>query len=98
MVDVVDDGDGGFSWCVPLLLVDEIADLEVEREVWTEVLGGTGLCYVALKGGWTGIHAESIADRHAGRCCFHDGVCMGGWKRWEIRDVFSGVVGCIRSL
>lgn len=71
VVYIVDDGDGGFSRCVPLFGVYEVADLEIEGQVWTEVLGGTGLCYVALEGGWPRVHGEAVACCHARGGGFH---------------------------
>jgi hypothetical protein len=38
VVDILDNGDGGFARSVSLLSIDQVGYLEIEGQVWLEVL------------------------------------------------------------
>jgi hypothetical protein len=42
VVDILDNGDGGFARSVSLLSIDQVGNLEVEGQVWFEVLRVAG--------------------------------------------------------
>lgn len=43
VVDVLDNGDGGLSWRVALLSIDQVGYLEIQGQVRLEVLGVAGI-------------------------------------------------------
>lgn len=43
VVDVLDNGDGSLARSIALLRVDQIGNLEVQGQVWLEVLRVTGI-------------------------------------------------------
>lgn len=67
MVDITDDGDSCFPWGIPPLRIDQVGDLEVQRQVGLKVLGAAGLLYVSLQRGRTRVahDAEAISGSHA---------------------------------
>jgi hypothetical protein len=42
VVDILDNSDGGFARSVSLLSIDQVGNLEIEGEVWFEVLRVAG--------------------------------------------------------
>jgi hypothetical protein len=42
VVDILDNGDCGFARSVSLLSIDQVGNLEIEGQVWFEVLRVTG--------------------------------------------------------
>lgn len=79
MVDVVDDGHSCLTRGRTLLGIDQVADLEVEGEVWLVVLR-TARCLdesLELGGSWVAWISPAVSSRIPRRSGLH-GVCADG--------------------
>ena len=79
VVDVVDNGHGGFSRSGTLLGIDQVGDLEVQGQVGLVVVGAAGGRDEALKlGRGRAAHlGEPVARGIAGRCRLHVAGVLG---------------------